>query len=92
MYLKKLHINSSSNEKYPLTVIEDICDNIHIILKHFENILCHLHQSWVLPFRTIPRKRNTVLNEKTVRKAEQELCDWLGKNHKMTAQAEQPVT
>jgi len=54
--------------------------------------LCHLHQSWVLPFRTIPRKQNTVLNEKIVCKAEQESCDWLGINHKMTAQSEQPVT
>lgn len=60
--------------------------------KHFEDILCHLHQSWVLPFRTIPRKQNTVLNEKIVCKAEQESCDLLGINHKMTAQSEQPVT
>lgn len=92
MYLKMLHINSSSNEKHPLTVVEDIFDNIHIISKHFEDILCHLHQSWVLPFRTNPRKQNIVLNEKIVHKAEQESCDWLGINHKMTAQSEQPVT
>lgn len=45
----------------------------------------------MLPFRTIPRKRNTALNEK-VHKAEQESYDWLGINHKMTAQSEQPVT
>lgn len=64
MYLKMLHINFSSNDKCPLTATKDIIDNIHIISKHSEDIRCHLHQSWVLPFRTIPRKQNTVLNEK----------------------------
>lgn len=75
MYLKMVHIHSSSNEKHPLTTVEDIFDNIHIISKLFEDILCHLHQSWVLPFRTKPRKQNTVLHEKIVHKAEQESCD-----------------
>lgn len=61
----------------------------HLISK----TLCaiHIKAVWCL-FRTMPRKWNTILNEEIVCEAEQESCNWLDINHKMTAQSGQPAT
>lgn len=93
MYVKTLHRNSSSDEKCPRPAVEDIFDNIHTSFQNTSKALCAIHIKAVCCLlRTTPRKWNAILNEELVCKPEQESCDWLDTNHKMTAQSGQPVS